>query len=106
MITSNELFLASGRQHHVLISYNTKARKNYHDSNMIHTGNVTLLLLGRLAEDYFAANVDRCKFLYSVSTNTLFCTHYFGNVIYHTFSHDDVSIRINEGNINVMLEFV
>ena len=36
--------------------------------------------------------------------NTLFCMHYVGNVIYHKFSHSDVSYRFNGKNMNVMLE--
>ena len=37
-------------------------------------------------------------------TCALFCTHYVGNVIYHKFSHGDVSYRFNGENINVKLE--
>ena len=33
------------------------------------------------------------------------CTHYDGNVIYHKFSHGDISYRFNGKNVKVMLEF-
>ena len=32
--------------------------------------------------------------------------HYVGNMIYHKFSHDDISYRFNGKNINVMLELL
>ena len=35
-------------------------------------------------------------------SNELICTHYVGNVIYHNFSHDNVSYRINGENVNVV----
>ena len=41
----------------------------------------------------------------ATSSNALFCTHYVNNVIYHKFSHSDVSYRFNGNNVNVMLQF-
>ena len=77
-------------------------KKNYFDSNMIQNRNATLLQ--RFPKDYFAADVDRSKCLYATSSNALFCTHYVGNVIYHKFSHGDVSYRFSGKNVNVVLE--
>ena len=78
-------------------------KKQYFHSNMIQKGNVTLLQ--RLPKDYFAADVDRNKYLHVTSSNELFCTHYVGNVICHKISHGDVSYRFNGKTVNVMLEF-
>ena len=75
----------------------------YFDSNMIQKGNVTLLQ--RLPNDLFAADVDK-KCLHATSSNALFCTHYVGNVIYHKFSHDDVSYRNNGENVKVMVSYL
>ena len=69
---------------------------------MKQKGNATLLQ--RLPMDYFAADVDRSKCLHATSSNEPFCKHYVGNVIYHNFSHDDVSYRVSGENINGMLE--
>ena len=80
-----ELIFASGRQHHALIG--------------------DLTLLHGFPKDYFAAEADRSKCLHATSSNALFCTHYVGNVIYHKFSHDDISYRFNGENVNAMLEF-
>ena len=77
-------------------------KKNYFDSNMIQKGNTTLLQ--RFPKDYFAADADRSKYLHTTSSNALFCMHYVGNVIYHKFSHDDVSYRFNGKKFNAMLE--
>ena len=52
-------------------------------------------LLRRSQKDFFAADF---------SSKALFCTHYVGNVIYHNFSHGDVSYRFNGKNVSVMLE--
>ena len=35
----------------------------------------------------------------------LFCTHYVGNMIYHKFSHNDVTYRFNGKTVKGMLEF-
>ena len=61
---------------------------------------------GNLPKDYFAADVDRSKCLLATSSNAFFCTHYVGNMIYHKFSHDDISYRINGENVYVMLEYL
>ena len=82
---------------------NTQLRKNYFDSNRIQKGNATLL--SHFPKDYFAADVDRSKYLHATSSKALFCTHYVGNVIYHKFSHDDVYIRFTGENLNIMLEW-
>ena len=37
-------------------------------------------------------------------SSKLFCMHYVGNVIYHKFSHCDVSYKFNGENVDVMLE--
>ena len=73
------------------------------DSDLIQEGNETLLR--HFPKDFFAADIDRSKCLHAMSSNALFCTHYIGNMIYHKFSHDDVSYRFNGENVNVMLEF-
>ena len=74
-------------------------KKNYFDSNMIQPkGNTTLLQ--RFPKDYFAVDADRSKCLHSTSSNALFYMHYIGNVIYHKFSHDDVSCRFTGKNVN------
>ena len=70
---------------------------------MIQKGNATLLQC--LSKDYLAADVDRSKCLHVTSSNVLFCTHYVGDVIYHSFSHNEVSYRINGENVNVMFEY-
>ena len=70
---------------------------------MIQDGNATLLQ--RFPKDHFTADVDRSKCLHATSSNALFCTHYVGNVIYQSFSHDDVSYRFNGENVNGMLEY-
>ena len=95
-------FFLFDQHHHMLISNNTHIKKNYFYSNMIQKGNVTLLQ--HFPKDYFAVDVDRSKCLY-MSLNTLFCTHYVGNMIYHKFSNGDVSYRFNGGSFNVMSEF-
>ena len=60
----------------------------------------------RFPKDYFAADVDRNKYSHAISSpNTLFCTHYVGNVIYHKFSQGDVSYMFNGKNFNVTLEW-
>ena len=77
-------------------------KKNYFDSNMIQKGNTTLLQC--FPKDYFAADADRSKCLHMTSSNALLWMHYVGNVIYHKFSHDDVSYKFNGKNVNAMLE--
>ena len=79
-------------------------KKNYFDSNMIQKGNTTLL--HGFPKDYFTTDADRSKCSYATSSNMLFCTHYIGNVIYHKFSHHDVSYRFNGDNINAVLESI
>ena len=69
---------------------------------MIQKGNATLLRC--FPKDYFAADVDRRKCLHTTSSNALFWTQYIGNMIYHKFSHGDVSYRFNGKNVNVMLK--
>ena len=76
-------------------------KKNF-NSNMIQIGNVTLLQ--SFPKDYFAAEVDRSECLHVTSSNTLFCTHYIGNVFYHKFSYGEVSYRFSGRNFNVMLK--
>ena len=71
---------------------------------MIQKGNATLLQC--LSKDYLAADVDRSKCLHVTSSNVLFCTHYVGDVIDHSFPHSEVSYRINGENVNVMFEYV
>ena len=66
---------------------------------MMQKGNTTLLQ--RFPKDYFAADVDRSKRLHATSSNELFCMHYVGNVIYHTFSHGDVFYRFNGENVRI-----
>ena len=85
-----------------MLSSAITGKKTYCDSNMIQKGNATLLQ--RFLKDYFAADADRSKCLHATSSHELFRTHLFGNVIYHSFSHDNVSYRINGQNVNVMLE--
>ena len=70
---------------------------------MIQKGNATLLR--RLPKDYFAADVDRSICLHATSSNAFVRTHYVGNVIYHKFSHSDVSYKVNGEKVNVMLEY-
>ena len=72
---------------------------------MIEKENETLLRSFLKDYIYFAADVDRSKYLHATSSNALFCTHYTGNVIYHRSSHGDLSYKISGGNVNVMLEF-
>ena len=55
-------------------------------------------------KNYYASGVSS-KCLHATSSNALFCTHYVNDVIYHVFSHGDVSIRIYGKNVNVMLEY-
>ena len=50
---------------------------------MIQSGNATLLQ--RFANDYFAVDVEMSNCLHATSSNTLFCTHYVGNVNYRSF---------------------
>ena len=99
----SELIFASTRQHHALISDKITVKKHYFDSNMIQKGTATLLQ--RFSKDYFAADIDRSNCLHATSSNALFYTHYVGNMIYHKFSHDDVSYRFNGKNVNAMLEY-
>ena len=66
-------------------------------------GNVTLLQ--HFPKDYLRADIDRSKCYHATPSNVLFCMHYVGNVIYHKFSHGDVSYTFNGKNIDVMLEF-
>ena len=73
-------------------------RENYFDSNMIQKGNTTLLQ--HFLKGYFAAGVDRSKCLHAASSNALCCMHYVGNVIYHKFSHDDVSYRFSGEHVH------
>ena len=58
---------------------------------MIQKGNV--ILQQGYPRDYFAADIDRskCLHVHVTSSNTLLCMHYVGNMIYHKFSHSDVS---------------
>ena len=56
-------------------------------------------------KNYFASDVNSSKCLHAMSSNALFCKHYIDDVIYHLFSHGDVSIRFYRKNVNVMLEF-
>ena len=51
--------------------------------------NVTLLQ--HFPKDCFAVDANSSKCLHATSSNVLFCTHYVGNMIYHNFSHSDVS---------------
>ena len=62
---------------------------------MIQKGNATLQ---RFPTDYFAADVDRskCGDMRRHQTRS-FARTTFGNVIYHIFSHIDVSYRNNGG---------
>ena len=53
-----------------------------------------------------AADIDRSKCLHATSPNALFCTHNVGNVLYHNFSHGDVSYKFSGKNVNVMLELI
>ena len=68
---------------------------------MIQKGNATLLQ--RFPKDYFAEDVNGSKCLNATLSDALFCMHYVGKVIYHKFSHSDVSYRFNGKNVNVML---
>ena len=77
-----------------LISDNTQVRKKYFDSNMIQKGNMALLRC--VPKDYLTADIDRSKCLHAMSSNALFCTPDVGNVIYHKFSHGDVSYSFKE----------
>ena len=52
----------------------------------------------------FASNVNSSKCLHATSSNALFCTHYVDDVMYHIFSHGDVSIWLYGKNINFMKE--
>ena len=101
-VFSGWLIVAFARQLHAVISAKSRSRKKYFEFNMIQKRNATLLQ--RFPKHYFAADVDRSKCLHATSANALFCTHYVGNVIYHKFSHGDVSYRFRRINVNVMLE--
>ena len=43
---------------------------------------------------YFASDVNSSKCLHAMSSKALFCTLYVDNLIYHIFSHGDVSISM------------
>ena len=77
-------------------------KKNNFDSNMIQKENATLFQ--HFPKDFFAADVDRSKCLHAMTSNMLSCTHYVGNVIYHKFSHNDISYRFNGKIFNGMFE--
>ena len=79
-------------------------KKNYFDSNMIQKENATLMQHFR--KNCFAADVDRSKCLHATSPNAHFCTHYVGDLIFHKFSHSDVSYSFNGKNVNVVLELI
>ena len=55
-------------------------------------------------KSYFASDVNSSKCLHATSSNALLCMHYVDDVIYHIFSHGDVSDRFCGENFNVMLE--
>ena len=61
-------------------------------------------VIATFSKGYFAVDINRSKCLHATSSKVLFCTHYISNVIYHIFSHNDVSYRFNGENVNVMLE--
>ena len=65
---------------------------------MIQKGNATLL---RFPKDYFAADVDRNKYLHATSSNAVFSVHYFSNLIDHNLH--TVTFPIHVGS-NAMLE--
>ena len=76
---------------------------------MIQKGNV--ILQQCYPSDFFAADIERSKCLQVTSSNTLLCMHYVGSMIYHKFSHSDVSyegtnIEPNGGNANIILELL
>ena len=80
--------IKSRRRSRVLISGgNTQVGKNYFDSDIIQEG-----IISTFPNDYFAADVDKNKYLHAKSLSELLCTHYVGNVIYYKFSHGDLSI--------------
>ena len=43
---------------------------------------------------------------YTYPSNALFRMQYVSNVIYHNFSHGNVSYRLTGENVNVMLELM
>ena len=97
----SELIFASARQHHALISDKSRYRKI-----------ISILTRYRKEMQHFC-NVFQRTILQRMSTEVnvyirghqaLFCTHYIGNIIYHRFSHSDVSYRFNGKTVNVLLE--
>ena len=70
---------------------------------MIQKGNATLLQ--HSPKDYLVVVIDRSKCLHPISSNTLFCMYFFGNMIYHKVSHGDVSYRFNGENVNIVSKF-